>query len=172
MKFLGLTIAAFVSLSSAAWGAPAGGEPTAVGLWEQVDEKTRKAESWFDIVEKDGIYGGTIVKMFQKPGEPPPESFRCTKCEGAEKNAQVLGLMLIKGMKRKGLRYEDGTIMDPRDGTVYRAVMQLSPDGTQLEVRGFLGLELLGRSQIWKRLPDNATDPAPAPRRPSPPVKK
>ena len=72
MKFLGLTIAAFVSLSSAAWAAPAGGQPTAVGLWEQVDEKTGKAESWFNIVEKDGVYVGTIVKMFQKPGDPPP----------------------------------------------------------------------------------------------------
>jgi uncharacterized protein (DUF2147 family) len=172
MKFLGLTIAAFMSLSSAAWAAPAGGQPSAVGLWEQVDEKSGKAESWFNIVEKDGVYVGTIVKMFQKAGDPPPESWRCTKCEGADKNALVLGLALIKGMKRKGTRYEDGTILDPRDGTVYRAVMQLSPDGTQLEVRGFLGIEMLGRSQIWKRLPDNAMDPAPAPPRPSTPVKK
>ncbi len=165
MNVLGLTIAAFVSLSVVAWGAPAGGGPTAVGLWEQIDEKTGKAESWFNIVEKDGVYVGTIVKMFQKPGEPPPESWRCAKCEGADRNAQVLGLALIKGMRRKGSRYEDGTILDPRDGTVYRAVMQISPDGAQLEVRGFLGIEMLGRSQMWKRLPDHAMDPAPAPSR-------
>lgn len=171
MRRVALTIAAFVALASAAWSAPAG-EPSAVGLWEQVDEKTGKAESWFHIVEKDGVYVGTIVKMFQKPGEPPPESWRCTKCEGAEKNAQVLGLMLIKGMMRKGLKYENGTIMDPRDGTVYRALMQLSPDGAQLEVRGYLGIAMLGRSQMWKRLPDNAMDPAPAPRRAAPPAKK
>lgn len=172
MRFLGLTILAFLSLGSLAWSAPAGGEPSAVGVWEQSDEKTGRAESWFNIVEKDGVYIGTIVKMFQQSGEPAAESWRCTKCEGAEKNAQVLGLALIKGMKRKGLRYEGGTIMDPRDGTVYRAVMQLSPDGAQLEVRGFLGIEMLGRSQMWKRLPDNAMDPAPTPRRPTPPAKK
>ena len=172
MRFLALTIAAFVSLSAAAWAAPAGGQPTAVGLWEQIDEKTGKAESWFNIVEKDGVYIGTIVKMFQKPGDPPPESWRCTKCEGADKNAQVLGLMLIKGMTRKGLSYENGTILDPRDGTAYRALMQLSADGTQLEVRGYFGIAMLGRSQIWKRLPDNAMDPAPPPRRPPTPVKK
>ena len=52
--------------------------------------------------------------------------------EGAEQNAQVLGLTLIKGMKRKGMKDEDGTIMDPRDGSVYRALMQLSSDGRQL----------------------------------------
>jgi uncharacterized protein (DUF2147 family) len=155
-----LTIAALLLLNAAAWAAPAGGgEPSAVGLWEQVDEKSGKAESWFRIAEKDGVYSGTIVKMFQKPGDPPPESWRCTKCEGAEQNAPVLGLMLIKGMKRNGLAYEGGTIMDPRDGTVYRALMNLSPDGKKLEVRGYLGYALFGRSQMWNRLPDNAMDP-------------
>jgi uncharacterized protein (DUF2147 family) len=158
MKFRVLMIAAVVSLDAAAWAAPVSAEPSAAGLWEQVDEKTGKAESWFNIVERDGVYVGTIVKMFQKPGEPPPESWRCTKCEGAEKNAQVLGLALIKGMKRNGLKYEHGTIMDPRDGSVYRSLMQLSPDGRQLEVRGYLGIAMLGRSQTWNRLPDNAMD--------------
>ena len=78
----------------------------------------------------------------------------------------MLGLTLIKGMQRKGMSYENGTIMDPRDGPVYRAFMKLSPDGKQLEVRGFLGIALLGRSQIWNRLPDNALDRSRRPRGP------
>jgi uncharacterized protein (DUF2147 family) len=170
MKRLCLLIGALVLLGGASWAAQVapGGQPSAVGLWEQVDEKTGEAESWFNIVEKDGVYTGTIVRMFQKPGDPPPESWRCTKCEGAEKNAQVLGLALIKGMRRKGLAYEDGTIMDPRDGTVYRALMNLSPDGKKLEVRGYLGIAMLGRSQMWNRLPDNAMDPTPAPTKGAP----
>jgi uncharacterized protein (DUF2147 family) len=170
MKSFVALLAAAISLTHAAPAAPA--EPTAAGLWEQVDEKTGKAESWFRITEKDGVYTGTIVKMFPKPGDPPPESWRCTKCEGAEQNAPVLGLALIKGMKRNGLKYEDGTIMDPRDGTVYRALMELSPDGKKLEVRGYVGFSLLGRSQMWNRLPDNAMDPpAPLPGAPKAPKK-
>src|SRR3954451_5875487 len=172
MKLLILmTTGAIFALNSAAWAAPAGGEPTAAGLWEQVDEKSGQPESWFNIVEKDGVYVGTIVKMFQKPGDPPPESFRCSKCEGADKDQPVLGLTLIKSMKRKGAKYEDGTIMDPRDGSVYRALMELSPDNKHLEVRGYLGVALFGRSQTWNRLPDNAMDPAPAarPSAPAPP---
>ena len=66
-----------------------------------------------------------------------------------------------------GLNYENGTIMDPRDRKVYRALMELSPDGQKLTVRGYLGIALLGRSQIGNRLPDNAMDPPPAARRPA-----
>jgi uncharacterized protein (DUF2147 family) len=159
-----VTLAAAVSISAFAWAATSGGEPSAVGLWEQVDEKSGQAESWFRITEKGGIYYGQIVKTFPKPGEEPPEKWLCTKCEGAERNQPVMSLQLIKGMQRDGLKYENGTIMDPRDGAVYRARMELSPDGQKLEVRGYLGISLFGRSQIWNRLPDNAMAPPAAAR--------
>jgi uncharacterized protein (DUF2147 family) len=139
-------------------------EPSAVGLWEQVDERSGRAESWFKITERNGIYEGAIVKIFPKPGDD--ENWVCDKCEGAEKGAPVLGLKLIKGMRRNGMGYENGTIMDPRDGSVYRALMTLSPDGQHLEVRGYLGISLFGRSQTWNRLPDNALGPS-APGRPA-----
>jgi uncharacterized protein (DUF2147 family) len=149
-------------------------EPSPVGLWEQVDEKSGQAESWFRITERNGVYEGVIVKIFLKPGEDP--NWVCDKCEGAERGAPVLGLTLIKGMRRKGDAFEDGTIMDPRDGSVYRALMKLSADGRKLEVRGYLGISLFGRSQVWNRLPDNAlgSPTPPAPRAPprSAPAKK
>jgi uncharacterized protein (DUF2147 family) len=129
-------------------------EPTATGLWEQVDEKTGKPESWFKITERNGIYEGAFVKIFFKPGEDP--NWVCDKCQGADKGRPVQTLTLIRGMRRNGLSYEGGTIMDPRDGQVYRALMRLNPDGQTLEVRGYLGISLFGQSQIWHKLPDNA----------------
>jgi uncharacterized protein (DUF2147 family) len=151
---------------------PAPAAPTAVGLWEQVDDVTGKPESWFKITEKNGVFEGVLVKGFGKPGDDPAE-WRCEKCEGAEKGAPVVGLTLIKNMARSGLKYENGTIMDPRDGSVYRSLMELSPDGQKLTVRGYLGIALFGRSQVWNRLPDNAMDPAAAtPRRPAAPAAK
>ena len=142
---------------------PLHAQPTAAGLWEQVDEKSGKAESWFKITEREGVYQGAIVKIFPKPGDD--ENWTCDKCEGDERGKPVLGLMLIKGMRRNGQAYENGTIMDPRDGSVYRALMNLSADGRKLEVRGYLGISLFGRSQVWNRLPDNALDPPkPSPR--------
>ena len=136
-------------------------EPTATGLWQQVDDKTGEVGGWFLLFEKDGAYQGAIAKTFPKPGEDPNPL--CKKCEGDQKNAPLLGLVLIKGMKRTGLKYEKGTILDPREGKAYNALMEVSPDGKTLTVRGYLGLEMLGRSQFWKRLPPEAiseVDPA------------
>ena len=123
------------------------------GLWEQVDDDGTVG-GWFHIYERDGVFEGKIVKMFPKPGEKPNPI--CTKCPGDQKNQPSLGLTLIKGMQRKGRNYENGTILDPRDGSVYQARMELSPDGQKLMVRGFLGIDLFGQSQIWRRLPDSA----------------
>ena len=167
-----MTAVAVVAMGAGTLGASAA-DPTAIGLWEQVDESSGKAESWFKISERNGAYEGNIVKIFQKPGED--ENWVCHKCEGAEKGAPVLGLALIKGMKRNGMSYEDGTIMDPRDGSIYRALMKLSPDGQKLEVRGYLGISLFGQSQVWNRLPDNALTSQgarPAPRGGTAPQKK
>jgi hypothetical protein len=58
--------------------------------------------------------------MFPAPGEDVA-SQRCTKCEGDQKNAPVLGLTFIKGMQRMRFVYEGGRILNPRDGAEYRA---------------------------------------------------
>ena len=113
----------------------------------------RQVGGWFLIFENNGVYEGAIAKMFLKPGEDPNPI--CTHCTGDQKNQPSLGLVIIKGMQRNGLVYENGNILDPRDGKVYQAKMTLSPDGQQLIVRGYLGIELLGQNQTWKRLPND-----------------
>ena len=75
----------------------------------------------------------------------------------------MLGLTIVKGMKRNGNKYDGGTILDPRDGTVYHALMELSADGLELSVRGYLGIPLLGQTQVWTRLPDDVMAPADIP---------
>jgi uncharacterized protein (DUF2147 family) len=150
-------VALWTALAGTSFAAPRQ-EPTAAGLWEKVDESGRP-EAWFQISECGGAYEGRIVKIFPKPGEDPSQ-WRCTKCEGEQRNAPVVGIKFIKGMQRKGLTYENGTILDPRDGSVYSARMELSPDGKHLTVRGYLGISLFGQSQVWRRLPDNAFEAA------------
>ena len=146
----------FVVLLAFCWVPTTGraAEPTAAGLWEKRDD-SGQPQGWFRIADRNGAYQGQIVKMFPKPGQDPA-SWRCTKCDGEQKDAPVLGITFIKGMKRQGLAYEDGKILDPRDGSTYSARMDLSPDGRQLSVRGYLGISLLGKTETWSRLPDNA----------------
>lgn len=127
-------------------------EPSVAGMWAQIDEKGQVG-GWFLIFEHDGVYEGAIAKMFLKPGEDPNPP--CTACKGDQKNAPSLGLVIIKAMQRKGLVYQNGSILDPRDGQIYKAKMTLSPDGQQLTLRGYLGFELFGQNQVWKRLPDD-----------------
>ncbi len=123
--------------------------PTAVGVWQQVGDDG-KVGALVTISEEEGVYVGRLSQLFPEPGDDPNPI--CTECSGDKHNLPILGLVFIEGMKKSGLDYEGGTILDPETGKTYHASMHLSPDGSKLTVRGYIGLEIFGRSQTWNRV--------------------
>jgi uncharacterized protein (DUF2147 family) len=119
-----------------------------VGKWTTIDDNTGKEKSIVEIVEKGGKMYGKVIKIFVEPGEDPDPV--CDECpeEDARFNKKIIGMEIIKDMKKSGSEYTDGNILDPEVGKIYRC--KLWVEGDNLQVRGYWGP--FYRTQTWKRV--------------------
>lgn len=125
-------------------------EQSALGQWKTIDDETGATKSIVEISETDGKLVGKVIKLFKKPEED--QNPKCDKCSGDRKDQPVIGMTILWDMKKKDEhKWSDGHILDPKNGKTYSCKIELIEDGKKIKVRGFLGISLLGRSQIWER---------------------
>jgi uncharacterized protein (DUF2147 family) len=120
-----------------------------VGVWRSIDDTTKKERSIIRITEGNGEFSGVVEKLFDQPGDDP--AHLCKDCKGERKDKPIIGMTILWGLKKDGDTWAGGEILDPHNGKTYRCKMTLSNDGKSLNVRGFIGISLFGRSQIWLR---------------------
>ncbi|MDE2427381.1 MAG: DUF2147 domain-containing protein [Burkholderiales bacterium] len=145
MKKLGL-LAVLLSLSIAPF-AHADDSPT--GLWKSIDDKSGKPKALIRITEIGGELQGRIEKLFLEPdAEKEP---KCVKCEGVNKDQPIIGMTILFGLKKDGDEYNGGKILDPGNGKLYSSKLTLIENAKKLNVRGYIGAPLFGRTQTWIR---------------------
>ncbi|WP_420476833.1 DUF2147 domain-containing protein [Noviherbaspirillum sp. ST9] len=120
-----------------------------IGVWKTIDDETGKPKSLVRITESNGELRGKIEKLFREAGED--QNPKCEKCEGNLKDQPVIGMTIITGMKKDGSEYNGGHILDPNNGKVYKSKLTVVDGGKKLDVRGYIGVPMLGRTQTWLR---------------------
>ncbi|HST26919.1 MAG TPA: DUF2147 domain-containing protein [Rudaea sp.] len=140
-----LLLAAAPAFSQAPNASPA-------GLWQTYDDDTHAPKALVRIDDHAGRLSGRIIKLFPAPGDDPDP--RCADCRGERHNQPVLGMTILWDFRRDGSSWVGGEVLDPESGDVYRATLHLRDGGARLDVHGYIGIPLLGRSQIWTRAAD------------------
>ena len=80
---------------------------------------------------------------------------KCDKCTGERKDQPILGLPIIRNVKANAddaTLWDGGEILDPNNGKTYKVRLKPADGGKKLEVRGYIGAPLLGRTQTWIRV--------------------
>ena len=126
-------------------------QATPVGLWKTIDDDGKTEKSLVRISENSGVLSGTIEKVF----DPSKQDAKCDKCSDERKDKLVVGMNIIRNIKQdaddKGL-WAGGEILDPNTGKIYKARLKPIDGGKKMEMRGYIGMPMLGRTQTWVRV--------------------
>ena len=144
-KLIQASLIAAVLAVPSAWAQDA----SPVGVWKSIDDETGKPKAMIRITDNQGELQGRIEKLFRPADQE--QNPKCDKCEGARKDQPIVGMVIVSGLKKDGNEYNGGEILDPANGKVYRSKAKLLDGGKKLEVRGYVGAPMFGRSQTWVR---------------------
>lgn len=122
-----------------------------IGYWKTIDDVTGKPKAIVKISQTTNqALTGQVIKIFPSPGHDQNEL--CTACSGSKHNKRIVGMVILEGLKQNKKQpneWSGGKILDPKNGKEYRCLIQVIDNGQKLNVRGYIGISLFGRSQTW-----------------------
>ncbi|HEX7814365.1 DUF2147 domain-containing protein [Dyella sp.] len=133
-----------------AWAA----NDTPVGHWKQVDDVSGKQKSVIEITDNGGKLQGKVMQLMNLSAEETARDGQhpvCRKCDGSRKDQPIEGMVIMWDVSKDGDVWDGGKILDPKTGKVYKVKLTLTDGGRKLDVRGYIGFSLIGRSQVWER---------------------
>lgn len=125
-------------------------QATPAGLWRTIDDSTGKPRGLVEITETSWLYQGRLVKSFMTDEGTPKV---CGQCPDARRSQPLIGMIMLTGLRKTGDNtWRNGEILDPGNGKIYKSKVSLAEGGTKLDVRGYIGISLPGRTQTWERM--------------------
>lgn len=118
------------------------GQTSILGLWQNWDDETGEPKAHIEIYESSGKIRGKVIKLL-----PTADITHCNSCKGSQKGKPLVGMDILWDLEKENDYYTDGEILDPASGKVYS--LNITRKGDELDVRGYLGVSLFGRSQKW-----------------------
>lgn len=126
---------------------------TPVGSWKTIDDVTGQPKAIIHIWETpNGVLYGRILRIFPSHGKDQNEL--CTACQGAKHNQRMVGMVILNGLtqdQENMSKWSGGEILDPKNGKTYHCTIEVVDGGRKLNVRGYVGVSLFGRTQTWLR---------------------
>lgn len=128
-----------------------------IGKWKTIDDKSGVVRAIVQIYKNtDESYAGKILKIYpQLDGSLPDYTETCLKCKGELKNTPVIGMQVLSGFiknPKKEDEYINGKIVDPVSGETYKSKIKVAKNYRKLNLRGYIGISQLGRTQTWIRV--------------------
>lgn len=139
---------ALLALALATTGSAFAAEMTPVGTWTTIDDATGKPKSTVQITDAGGKLEGKVLEVLQSDQGAHPV---CKECDGDRKDKPIEGMTILWDVVKDGEVWDGGRILDPKTGKIYKVKLTPMDGGQKLDVHGYIGFSLLGRSQVWER---------------------
>lgn len=108
---------------------------------------TTERDAKIEIYKEGSTYSGKVVWL-EQPTENGKPILDANNADKSKRNQPILGIKLIEGFKYKNGVWEEGKIYDPRNGKYYSSTIK-KKNSDVLEVRGFVGFSMIGRTVEW-----------------------